>query len=727
MRRKILFSIGGGALVGLVLGLSTELLPLPELRDFQIALLEYSYQALWKVLPMAAMRALGTSGGEVALLTAIGAGLGGGTGLLLYGAASRWSRRWSTSPLAVSISITSGILFFMEGIFWSRVVLIHSSTLRMVSLEGWGMLLVSLAGGAAAGWGILKAAQGALRWRRTWRVAGLLVVIGLCLASLLGGSIGATAPSGTPPPIRQVVLLGGDGATWDVALPMIRAGKMPHLARLMEEGTWGGIRTTLPWKSPILWTSIATGKREEEHGIHDFVTRDRATQTVIPISVSSRKVKAIWEIVSQAGLRVDVVGWYGSWPVEPVNGTMVSDRLLRRDLPLADRLFPESRMGEVEEVIAGIEGLEELASFGGEEEGGEGDGDHEEWKPRRKEKVAAVLGVHLLEKDRPDLHLIYLREIDDMQHFYWHTHAARRGSRLARFFYGPPDPSEVERKGTRVEEAYEKLDAVLGKILERVGPETVVAVVSDHGGGIKARGELNFTLSPVLEQWGLLKLLPDREAVDWTQTRISDSTLQVWHEERTLFVNQRPEGPFHGNPPEVEELQLLKSVAHRLKWLKVTTGQPLVTQVRVVPASEKGPAHLSVRMNVRLSPKETVRGEGVELPLSHVVWPRILTGTHRLNGILAMAGPGIRPGARLRAASVLDVTPTLLYFLDLPVGEDMAGRVLLEAVEPGLKRARPVRWIPTHETGGPRAATPSKGSSADLEMLEELRSLGYVQ
>lgn len=717
--KKIGLCVLGGALVGLVLRVCTDLVPLPEVRDFQIALLEYSYRTLLQALPPAAMRALGTFGGEVALLTAIGAALGGAAGVLLYGIASRWSRRRSLPPLAVSISVTSGLLVLMEGILWSRVTLIHSSTLRMVSLEGWTMLLVSLGAGAGFGWGVSRLLRGVLRWRRAWVVGGLWAVIGLSLVSLLRESFGATASSGSPQKIRQIVLLGGDGATWDVALPMIREGKLPHLAGLMEQGAWGGIRTTLPWKSPILWTSIATGKREREHGIHNFVTRDPATHEAVPISVSSRKVRAIWEIASQAGLKVDVVGWYGSWPVEWVNGTMVSDRLLRKDLPLSNRLFPEDRMNELGGLI---EGLEEPSV-----EGEVGDWGHKVWKPHLKETAVAVLGVYLLEKDQPDLHLMYLREIDDMHHFFWQYHAARKGSWLARLFYGAADPSEVERKGGRVEAAYEKLDAVLGKILERVGPETVVMVVSDHGGGIKARGELNFTLGPVLEQWGLLKFMPDGETVDWTQTRISDSTLQVWYEERTLFVNRRGQGPFHGSPSEVEERQLLESVAERLKRLKAKTGQPVVTQARVVPASGKEPAHLAARMNVRLSPKETVTGEGLEMPVSRVLWPRELTGTHRLNGLLVMAGPGIRPGQRLRAASILDMTPTLLYLLNLPVGEDMAGRVLLEAVEPRLKKTQPVRWVPTYETGGPRVAPLGEGPSADKEMLEELRSLGYIQ
>ncbi len=721
--KKIGLSILGGMLVGLVLRVFTDFVLLAELRNFQSVLLEYSYQSLAKLLPPAAMRALGTFGGEVAVLTAIGAVIGGGMGALLYGAGSRWSRRWSVSPLAVSVAVTSGFFVFMEGILWSRVVLIHSSTLRMVSLAGWGMFLVSLGGGAAVGWAVLKVLRWALRRKRAWVVAGLWVVAGISLVSLLKGSIAAAAPGGSLAPIRQVVLLGGDGATWDVALPMIREGKLPHLAGLMERGAWGGIRATLPWKSPILWTSIATGKREKEHGIHDFVRRDRATQTVVPISVSARKVKAVWEIAGEAGLQVDVVGWYGSWPVEPVNGTMVSDRFLREDLPIADRLFPVERMGEMEGVVAGIEGLEKLASFEGEA----GDGIQEEWKPRRKEKVAAVLGVHLLEKDRPDLHLVYLREIDDMQHFYWKYHAVRKGSWLGRLFYGAVDPSEVERKGRRIEEAYEKLDVVLGEILERIGPEMAVVVVSDHGAGIKARGELNFNLNPVLEQWGLLKFRPDGKTVDWAQAQISDSTMQVWYEERTLFANRRPEGHFHGAPEATEERQLLDSVMERLKRLKVAGGQPLVAQARFVPASDKEPAHLAVRMNVHLPHNGTVQGEGIEVPLSRVLWPRSLTGTHRLDGILVMAGPGIRPGRHLRAASILDITPTLLYLLNLPVGEDMSGRVLLEAVDPRLRKAQPVRWVATHETGGPRKAVAGKGSTADTESLEELRALGYIQ
>ena len=123
----------------------------------------------------------------------------------------------------------------------------------------------------------------------------------------------------------RVLLIGWDAADWKVIQPLLQAGQMPNLARFMSEGVYGNLSTIYPVLSPMLWTSIATGKRAYKHGIHGFSEPLPDGSAVRPITLLSRKTKAVWNILNQAGHRSVVVGWWPSHPAEPINGVMVSN------------------------------------------------------------------------------------------------------------------------------------------------------------------------------------------------------------------------------------------------------------------------------------------------------------------------------------------------------------------------------------------------------------------
>src|SRR6202167_4156114 len=133
---------------------------------------------------------------------------------------------------------------------------------------------------------------------------------------------------------RRVLLIGWDAADWKVIRPLMDAGKMPNIQGLVENGASGQISTLHPPLSPMLWTSIATGKRPYKHGIHGFSEPTPDGRSVQPVTNLSRKSKALWNILNQSDLRSIVVGWWPSHPAEPINGVMVSDRHHRAGRPL---------------------------------------------------------------------------------------------------------------------------------------------------------------------------------------------------------------------------------------------------------------------------------------------------------------------------------------------------------------------------------------------------------
>ena len=125
--------------------------------------------------------------------------------------------------------------------------------------------------------------------------------------------------------LTRLLLVGWDAADWKIINPLLAAGEMPHLANLIAAGVHGNHATLYPALSPMLWTSIATGKRPGKHGIHGFSEPTEDGLAVRPVSNLGRKTKAFWNILNQHGKRSIVTGWWPSHPAEPIAGAMVSN------------------------------------------------------------------------------------------------------------------------------------------------------------------------------------------------------------------------------------------------------------------------------------------------------------------------------------------------------------------------------------------------------------------
>lgn len=156
----------------------------------------------------------------------------------------------------------------------------------------------------------------------------------------------------------QVFVLGWDAADWKFINPLLDSGQLPALQRVIEAGVMGNIATITPPLSPILWTSIATGKYGDEHGVLNFVEPSPETGKRIPISVLSRKVRAIWNILTHEGFKTHLIGWWPSYPSEPINGITVSNHFAdvnaQHEFPewdlSEDHVHPKERIDELKEL-----------------------------------------------------------------------------------------------------------------------------------------------------------------------------------------------------------------------------------------------------------------------------------------------------------------------------------------------------------------------------------------
>lgn len=305
----------------------------------------------------------------------------------------------------------------------------------------------------------------------------------LAAACAIGLACGGAARRG------RVLLIGIDGATLRVATPLMGQGRLPNLSRIAREGVSGPLRSVQPLLSPRIWNSIATGKTAHKHGILNFA-RKREDGTEVLLLSTDRKVPALWNIASNAGLTVAVVNWWNTFPPDRIRGVMVSDHLLAREIEGRQRLghapppptgavvFPEDWQPRLRRLIAEealpiafddpFLGVEDLPPW---------------TKPkvlsRRYWEDGALthFALEIEEAIEPDVLMVLLPGIDRISHFLW------IGLEPPELYPERLRLSEAQRNAAAaaVRRYYEYADALVGALAARYGDDDLVMIVSDHG------------------------------------------------------------------------------------------------------------------------------------------------------------------------------------------------------------------------------------------------------
>jgi hypothetical protein len=161
--------------------------------------------------------------------------------------------------------------------------------------------------------------------RRTPQLAALLSLISLAAACGAPGEQPASEAGTAPIPTPPLLIVGIDGATFDRIHPLIGKGRLPNLEALMASGSWGPLETLEPTVSPAIWTTVATGRLPDAHGILGFSGVPGHDMTTLP-TTEMRRVRAFWNILSEHERSTGLVGWWVTWPAEPIAGWVVSDR-----------------------------------------------------------------------------------------------------------------------------------------------------------------------------------------------------------------------------------------------------------------------------------------------------------------------------------------------------------------------------------------------------------------
>lgn len=283
---------------------------------------------------------------------------------------------------------------------------------------------------------------------------------------------------------KRVLLIGWDAADWQMINPLIEQGLMPTLASLIERGAWGNLATLRPILSPLLWNTVATGKRPAQHGVLGFTEPDAEGTGVRPTSSTSRQCKALWNILTQCGLRSNVVGWYASHPAEPINGCVVSNQFENShlgkglDAPVPPgSVHPAELAQEIAELRVLPEEIDATAILPFVPNAQE----VMKQQPNRLGKLQHLISqtstIHavatqLMAKDDWDFTAIYYEGIDRCGHEFMHCH--------------PPQMEQVSDEEFNAYRGcmtaiYRFHDMLLQTLLQLAGDETAVILISDHG------------------------------------------------------------------------------------------------------------------------------------------------------------------------------------------------------------------------------------------------------
>jgi predicted AlkP superfamily phosphohydrolase/phosphomutase len=549
-----------------------------------------------------------------------------------------------------------------------------------------------------------------------------------------------------PPEARgKVLIIGLDGATFDVIEPAVQAGQLPHFRQLMSRGAWGRLASTIPAHSGPAWSTFATGLMPGRHGVFYFMGLTRDERFFRAVSSDSIQGRTLWELAGEQGRTVGVINVPLTYPPRPVNGYMISG-LFAPDA--ASAFWPTELYDEVSREI----GEYTVEVYG---------------KVGRRAFLDAVLEAidrrravaeYLMERRPADLQVVVFRMLDSVQHKFWAD--MDPGHPLHKQLGDGAIPGAIL-------ECYQALDDAIGRLMERAGPEATVMVLSDHG----FRAEYGrLAINRWLQERGLLPRPRGRSS--WlfralalakrlglsqslgTLLRSAEGARyrDALEERKSLFYNKLewPQtravfGPLHGltinlrgrdpqgtvSPAEYEPLR--ETIIKELLALREPrTGRPLIARVHRREDIYQG-EHLELAPD--LVPETAIYTDDGRAwaygfnqnpaAMSLFTPPSLrMSGDHAPDGILLAQGPHIQAGCR-DGLSIADVAPTALYALGLEVPRAMDGRVLTELFAPSFAKDYPARYADISLALQDR--TGESLSAEDQALVESrLRDLGYL-
>ena len=549
---------------------------------------------------------------------------------------------------------------------------------------------------------------------------------------------------------RKVAVFGLDGITFDLLQPWLDEGRLPNLARLLAAGASGPLRSTIPPVSASAWASFATGTNPGQHGLIDFTYPAPDSYEIKISNGRTRTVPAVWEIVSSAGGQAGVVSMPMTYPPQPLNGFMLCSFLT----PSSDSRY--TYPNNLQEEIGTAVGPYPLHMS----EKGRGQDPRRFVEAVKEMEIRRAQAVCYLLENKPwDLFLYVLETTDNLQHEVWHlldeTHPR----------HNPETAAEVMPS---ILDYYESVDRLLGEMVALVPEDALIVVLSDHGFGpfhkffhinnwLAGNGWLKFKRAPV----SLLKRLAFKlgvtpiNALKWiTRLRLSGMRKNVkrgrggrmlrrlflsfndvdWARTKAfsvgnfgqVYVNVQGKRPLGAVSPEEYEALRDQIIQAAMALRDPADGSQVLQQVyRREEVFQGASSERLPDLVLHTDRAKYVSFGHADFGSNRVIEPSIgQTGHHHMVGVVGLRGPGVRAGFKLEGASLLDLAPTILHYMGLPVPNYMDGRVLAAAFTDAFNQANPIQYRDGYFD--PISEEHDYGQEEEEQVLAKLRDMGYV-
>lgn len=531
--------------------------------------------------------------------------------------------------------------------------------------------------------------------------------------------------------MKRFLLIGLDGLEPSLAKQWMDQGLLPHLAALREQGAFLPCASTRPPVTFPAWTTCVTGVNPGKHGIFDFTLQTPGARRIEFCNSSYRKAPALWNILSEAGKRVAVLGVPGTYPPEPVNGVMVSGF----DSPVATAVdpscvYPRERFADFQDW--------RFADF---QESFIGPAWHEAALESLLTKIADKerIALELLEEEAWDFFMVVFGESDTVSHHFWLFHDNNSPRHLT------DGPAQA------IKEVYRRLDVSVGKLMAATPPGAIIGVVSDHGFGgagtgvvhlnnwLAQEGYLSFDgksgesvlkrmalrfapvgLRGLLFRWfkPLASAAESRSrfgGIDWSRTRAWSEELNYFPNIRVNLAGRDPDGLVA--PEDYDDF--VAALCRKLEsWAPIARAWPRA-ELFEGPYLDRAPdiiLELALEHGYSHSCLRSRGGEAFRRITADEIYggkEKGMTGNHRDPGVLFLSA---KPQGE--HASLQDIAPTILSALGV-AGPPMDGRDLLkETPGPAIE--------PAAGAYAPKADAPYDAAAAAI-IEERLRKLGYFE
>ena len=541
----------------------------------------------------------------------------------------------------------------------------------------------------------------------------------------------------------RTFVIGIDGGDFALVQKWIDEGKLPNLAKIQKEGSSGKLRSTIPPITGAAWSTFQTGTNPGKHGAFNWFKRKEGEYRASPVTYNDIAEPTLWQILSQQDKKVGVIGVPVTYPPEKVNGFLVPGLLTPKESK--NQSYPKDIIKEVREIAPDYKFSPKEWTRGY---------DPHKWVDELVDDIDNKLNVttHFMDSKEWDMMMVHFMETDQVQHFMWNYH-------------------EDDKDWDPVFDIYKKADEAVGRINDKLNEDDTLLIMSDHGFGplnydfhidtwllredyIKFKdnfstqfkkfffnrgvnkeslypigeylypvvNKINFinnvldvASNPVLE-W----LFLSSQNVDWENT-VAYSHSEIGH----IYLNVKGREPRGCVAPE-DVPKVRQEIMEKLRNLKNPfTGEKITSQVYEGDKYYHGDkAHLAPDI-IFLPDNMEIIGKGAYEFLTHktVNKSRFQTGHHRMEGMFFGKGPNIQSNNKVNAG-IIDLAPTILYNLGLPVLESMDGEVMATAFTNEYKMEQKLKMTNKNELD--LNIKKDGKDDDDEEMRERLKGLGYV-